>query len=355
MTIKNIFPPLSIEDLDHMFFSLSESEWKFFLNKRIFITGGTGFIGKWILTSLLDANRRLDLNCKIEILSRFPEAFIKQAPHIASAENIKFHQGDVRTFEFLCGRVDIIIHCATDVATQINPSEVFSSCVDGTKRILDFARSCGAQDFLLTSSGAVYGPHPFNLHGMPETYFGGPDQTLLDSAYSEGKRVSEWLSCAQAMETGLRVKVARIYAQVGPYLPLDKHFAIGNFIYDALFNKKIIISGDGTPFRSYLCAADTVIWLWSMLLRGKAGRAWNVGGQEGLSISALASRVKSLVGNPTQEIEIAKKADPEKNIERYVPDVSRACSELCLPTPICLDDAILRTAKWVQQNLKVYV
>lgn len=351
--IKNIFPPLSIEDLDHMFFGLSESEWKFFSNKRIFITGGTGFIGKWILTSLLDASARLDLNCKIEVLSRFPEVFIRQAPHIASAKNIEFHQGDVRTFVFLDGSVDIIIHCATDVATQKNPSEIFSSCVDGTRRVLDFARSSGAQDFLLTSSGAVYGPHPFDLHGMPETYFGGPDQTLLDSAYSEGKRVSEWLCCAQAIETGLRVKVARIYAQVGPYLPLDKHFAIGNFIYDALFKKKIIVSGDGTPFRSYLYAPDTVIWLWSMLLRGASGRAWNVGGEEGLSISALASRVKNLVGHPTQEIEIAKKINLEKNIERYVPDVSRARSELCLSTPICLDDAILRTANWVQQNLRV--
>ncbi|QWD74554.1 NAD-dependent epimerase/dehydratase family protein [Polynucleobacter sp. TSB-Sco08W16] len=350
---KNIFPSLSVDDLDHMFFGLSESEWNFFLNKRIFITGGTGFIGKWILSSLLDANRRLDLNCKIEVLSRFPEAFKRQAPYIASEKNIEFHQGDIRTFEFLSGPIDIIIHGATDVIARNNPSETFSSCVDGTRRILDFARASGAQDFLLTSSGAVYGPHPFDLDGMPETYLGGPDQTLLDSAYAEGKRVSEWLSCTQAIETGLQVKIARIYAQVGPYLPLDKHFAIGNFIYDALFNKKIIISGDGTPIRSYLYAADTVIWLWSMLLRGASGRVWNVGGQEGLSIGALASRIKNLIGRSTQEIEIAKKANPEKSIERYVPDVSRARRELCLPNPICLDEAILRTANWVRENLMV--
>jgi dTDP-glucose 4,6-dehydratase len=83
---------------------------------------------------------------------------------------------------------------------------------------------------------------------------------LASSAYGEGKRVSEWL-CAQASSNRFEVKIARVFALVGPHLPLDRHFAIGNFIKSAMACEQIIIRSDGTPYRSYLYAADMAGWL----------------------------------------------------------------------------------------------
>jgi dTDP-glucose 4,6-dehydratase len=345
----HVLPKLPKADLDHMFNGLGKAAWQSFAGKRLFITGGTGFIGKWMLSALIAADQRLGLNCTIEILTRSPKDFEILMPHLAMGPNVRLHGGDVRSFQFPQGKFDVVVHGATDVIVQHTPLETFSTCVDGTKRVLDFARVSGAQDFLLTSSGAVYGRHPSTLEGVSENYAGGPDPTLPSSAYGEGKRASELLACAQGAETGLKVKIARIYAQVGPYLPMDKHFAIGNFISDALADREIIIRGDGTPFRSYLYAADTAVWLWAMLVRGDAGRAWNVGGTEGISIAALADRVAALL-DAKQGIKVLTALDPNRYVERYVPNVGRARKELSLPEPVSLNDAILRTAQWLRLN-----
>lgn len=342
-------PKLPKADLDHMFDGLGEADWQYFAGKKLFITGGTGFIGKWMLSALIEADQRLSLNCTIEILTRSPKDFETQMPHLAMRPNVRMHEGDVRSFKFPKGKFDIVVHGATDVVAQHTPMETFSTCVDGTKHVLDFARVSGTKDFLLTSSGAVYGKHPSTSEGVSETYAGSPDPTSPSSAYGEGKRVSEWLACAQGAETGLKVKIARIYAQVGPYLPMDKHFAIGNFISDALADREIIIRGDGTPFRSYLYAADTAVWLLAMVVRGDAGRAWNVGGSEGISIAALADLVATRLDS-TQGINVLTAVDPNRHVERYVPNVGRAHKELSLPQPIALDDAILRTAQWLRLN-----
>lgn len=341
----SVLPGLPSADLDYMFQGLGESGWRFFSEKRLFITGGSGFIGKWLLSALLEANRRLSLNCQIEVLTRSSQRFRKFAPHIACAEGVILHQGDVRDFYFPKGDFDIIVHGATDVTTQNLPLEIFSTCVEGTQRVLEFAHYSNADDFLLMSSGAVYGQHPCDPMGLSEDYIGA----LPLSAYGEGKRISERLAYMSAAKTKLQVKIARIYAQVGPYLPMDKHFAIGNFITDVLANREIIIRGDGTPLRSYLYVADTAIWLWAMVLIRERARVWNVGGKEGISIEDLAKRVASILGS-NKGIKILTPFDPASRRECYVPDTSRARRELNVPPSIALDDAILRTVDWMRSK-----
>jgi nucleoside-diphosphate-sugar epimerase len=348
MTITSL-PMLPEADLNHMYFGLSTSDWQFFAGKRVFFSGGSGFIGKWMLSALLEADKRLALGCKIEILTRSPNKFSLEMPHVASRNNIRLRKGDIRTFIFPEEKFDIVVHAATDVVAHTTHMEKFSACLQGTQHILNFTKICGATDFLLTSSGAIYGPHPLIQGGITENYLGGPDPTLPTSAYAEGKRASEWLACAQAEETGLKVKIARIYAQIGPYLPLDKHFAIGNFISDVLADREIIIRGDGTPRRSYLHAADTAVWLWRMLVLGSPSRAWNVGSEIGLSIEELAHRVSKVLRS-TKEIRILTLAQPNQSVEQYVPNISRAREELQIPPIISLDDAIVRTAEWIQKN-----
>lgn len=345
-------PPLPQADLEHAFTTIGEATWRTLAGKRIFFTGGTGFVGKWLLATLQDADTRLGLECDVTILSRDPEAFSLSTPHLAHNRGLTLLRGDIRDFPFPAGRFDTIVHAATDVVAQHAPLETFLACFEGTRRVLSFAAQSGATDFLLLSSGAVYGRQPVDMERVTENYSGAPDTLLPGSAYGEGKRVSEWLACAQANDTDLRVHIARCYAFVGPYLPLDKHFAIGNFLRDAMLGNDIVIQGDGTPHRSYLHAADMAAWVWAVLLRGRPGAAYNVGGHEAVSIAELASRVQAVVGSLARA-RTMKVPPAGYKPERYIPDLARARGELGLPPPLSLDEAIDRTARWHRDTTQI--
>jgi dTDP-glucose 4,6-dehydratase len=333
---------ISEEDLHRCHAVLGLSSWRALAGLSIFFTGGTGFIGKWLLATLIDANERLGLDCRITVLSRDPSTFQRAWP--AVARRVNWIAGDVRDFSITNEHLDVIVHAATDVASQVSSQDVFSTCLDGTRRVLELASRCGASRLLLVSSGAVYGPLPSGMTHVPETHLGGPDPLLASSAYGEGKRVSEWL-CSQASANGLEVKIARVFALVGPHLPLDKQFAIGNFLKAAMAGEQIIIQGDGTPFRSYLYAADMAAWLWAVLIRGAKAHAYNVGSEESVSILDLAERISNLLGC---KIDIATRhqPDPRTAPTHYVPSTARARIELQLPVAMALDEAIARTASW---------
>ncbi len=322
---------------------------------RLFITGGTGFIGCWLLESLAWANDRLGLGAEALVLTRNPEAFARKAPHLARRPDIRFQAGDVRDFAFPDARFSHVIHAATAASATLNdehPGVMLDTIVTGTRRALDFSAQCGAKQFLLTSSGAVYGRQPASLAHVAEDYAGGPDVSNPQSAYSEGKRMSELLCAIHARQHGLEVKVARIFALVGPYLPLDIHFAMGNFIRDALAGGPIKVNGDGTPYRSYLYAADLAIWLWTILIRGAGNRPYNVGSRNALSIAQVAEAVsRALPGHAP--VEIAQEPLPGQPAARYVPETARAQQELGLREWTPLDEAIRRTAQWHKNRNKI--
>jgi dTDP-glucose 4,6-dehydratase len=338
--------PLSA-DLDHILNHLREplNELR---GERIFLTGGTGFFGCWLLESLLWANQKLNLGVQAAVLTRNPDAFIKKVPHLALDENVTLLRGDVCDFAFPDGEYGYVIHAATEASAQLNqndPSRMFDTIVEGTRRTVNFASTHGTKKFLLTSSGAVYGKQPPELSHIPEDYAGAPDPLTPLSAYGEGKRAAELLCTMAAQNCGVEMKIARCFAFVGPYLPLDIHFAIGNFIRDALAGGPIVIKGDGTACRSYLYAADLVIWLWTILLQGKNCRAYNVGSDKVVTIAELAQLIAK--DNPVDlEVKIQKRSLPGVLPERYIPSIERAKTELKLSEYIELKTAIQNTEKW---------
>jgi nucleoside-diphosphate-sugar epimerase len=331
-------------DLDHVLDHTAEL-WEDLRGGRLFITGGTGFFGRWLLESFRRANERLGLGAGAVVLTRNPAAFRRDAPDLAAYDSLALHEGDVRTFDYPDGAFTHVIHAATPATTPADAERLLllDTIVRGTRRALDFARHSGARKFLLTSSGAVYGRQPPELTHLAEDYLGAPDALALGSEYGEGKRVAEHLCGAYHRLHGLETKIARCFAFVGPYLPLDGHFAVGNFARDGLAGGPIRVEGDGTPWRSYLYAADLMVWLWTLLLRAPPARAYNVGAEEAVTIAQLAQQVASCCGT---EVQIARPPTPGAPAPRYVPSTRRAREELDLRAWVGLEEAIERTLRW---------
>jgi dTDP-glucose 4,6-dehydratase len=319
-------------------------------NESLFLTGGTGFFGIWLLEGLQAVQQAADLNLKVTVLTRKPEAFQQKVPHLANHPMVRLWQGDVKTFSFPVGPFTAVIHGATDTVAGKEASASLArldTIISGTRRTLEFAQAQGARRFLNISSGAVYGRQPPELTRVPETYLGGPDPLNAGAGYAEGKRVAEHLGCLYA-SAALSVTTARCFAFHGPHLPLDQHFAVGNFLRDVLLQRPIQIQGDGTPRRSYLYAADTVIWLLYLLYKGRSGVAYNVGSDQDLSIFELAQQTAATL-KCNSPVHIAKKAVPGILPERYIPDVSRARQELGLEVWTPFTEQVSRAAEWVRR------
>lgn len=332
-------------DLDHVL-ARTRDLWREMSDAQIFITGGTGFFGCWLLETFTRACDELGLGARATVLTRSPEAFRDKAPHLAGHPAVRLWSGDVCAFDFPPGRFTHVIHAATEASAALireDPLRMLTVIVDGTRRTLEFAAASGARKFLLASSGAVYGPQPPELTHVTESCNAAPDPANPSSAYGEGKRAAELLCAIYARTGGLEVKIARGFAFVGPYLPLDMHFAVANFIADRLRGGPVVVRGDGTPFRSYLYAADLAVWLWTILERGANNRAYNVGSEEAVSIRELAECVAAL--EPTVQVRVMV-TPSGRSPERYVPSTARARAELGLEQWISLEEGIRRTAAW---------
>ncbi|APZ98685.1 epimerase [Sphingopyxis sp. QXT-31] len=313
--------------------------WAGLKGARIFMTGGTGFIGRWMLEALAVS----DCDAEVVILSRDPAAFVAKAPHLG--ERFQFVAGDVCDFVAPSGRFTHVIHAATDASAYLNandPRRMFDTIVTGTRKVLDLAVERGAGRMLVLSSGAVYGAQPWDVSHVAEEWPGGPDPRDPKSAYGEGKRAAELLCAIYGQQFGLDVVTSRIFALLGPLLSLDIHFAAGNFIRDAMAGRAIRIESAGTAVRSYLYAADLAAWLWMMLLRAPRGATWNMGSEEAVSIADLARRTAAVLGGPG--VEVLGREDAGWNPGRYVPSTARVRDQLGVAPTISLDAAIRRTA-----------
>ena len=321
---------------------------------NIFITGGTGFFGKWLLKTSFLIKTFLNQNYNFLILCRNPEKFKNTFLELKNFRNIKLIKGDIRNFEFPKEKVDFVIHCAMPANYEnYSAEEILDIGVNGTKRVIKFAKSQGIKRLLFISSGVVYGKQPPEIKKLSENSFGSleinPENPKI--YYTEAKRIGELLCYGAMKEWGLNIVIARCFSFIGPFMPLDAHFAIGNFIRDALKGGPIVIESDGTRINSYMYAEDLAIWLWTILLKGKPGEAYNVGSEKEISLKELAKKIAEIYTELTGkkvDIIIKKQPEPGKIPERYVPSTEKAKKELGLKETVSLEEAIKRTLKFYQ-------
>jgi nucleoside-diphosphate-sugar epimerase len=337
--------PLSV-DLDQVM-DRTEDLWAELRGGRVLLTGGTGFFGCWLLESFLWANKKFGLNAEIVVLTRNCAAFESKAPHLAHDPAVRLHQGDMQEFSLPAGKLTHAIHAAGEPSLKnpADPAGLLERSFDGMRHVLQQARRHGVSKMLFTSSGAVYGPPKPGRQRVSEDDECMPIPIGPRGAYAESKRTAEMFGAVFARQNGFEFKIARGFAFFGPYLPLDSHLAAGNFISDALAGGSIIVRSSGTAVRSYLYGADLAVWLWTILCRGESGRPYNLGSDIPISIAELAQAVAHGC-HPVPAVHVLGQAQPVTAVDYYVPDISRARTELGLTVSIPLNQAIQRTLAW---------
>jgi dTDP-glucose 4,6-dehydratase/UDP-glucose 4-epimerase len=298
--------------------------------KTILVTGGTGFFGVWLLSALARIRQRLDGDLRIIALSRHPSEFLSIYPNVRLDQSVEFVTGDVMSAKLDPEwQITHLVHMATTRATETFQGEDQLRKVDllyrGTQNILE---QCGAslESVLLTSSGVVYGAGT-GAQRMSEADRSGPDTLDRGSALAIGKLAAEYLVTYFAKDLGYRYSIARCFAFAGQYLPLDLHYAFGNFIRDAALGKDIVILGDGQDVRSYLYIGDAIAWLLALLVDPR-DTLFNVGSSSPVDMEALARKIAAAAAQPVR-IVIEGRDSQVGNFRRtsYVPSTEKIRTE----------------------------
>lgn len=320
---------------------------------RALVSGGTGFFGKALLRFYARPENATLRPARAFIISRDSSRFLQQHPEFKALTWIEWLTADLAALDAsgvaaLAARLDGIthvLHAATESTNgpALSHQTQFDQIQQGTRTMLALAKRLGRPKFLITSSGGVYGKAPAGMTHIPEDHLGMPDPLEPKNAYSVAKRASEHLCALAAHEHGLPIVVSRPFAFSGPDLPLDVHFAIGNFVRDALVAEKITVNGDGSPMRSYLDQEDLAEWLSRLLIDGEPGQAYNIGSDVAISIYDLAHLIRDLVA-PGKPVELRAQYDGVTPRQFYVPDTRKIRSALGLRQRISLEESILRMA-----------
>lgn len=318
-------------------------------NQKIFITGGTGFVGTWLAEVTAFLNDRYHFNTSLLLLSRNIDAYRKKAPHLAVRKDMELIPMDVRNIIEIPSDVTYIIHAAATPDNRQHVSDplgVMATITKGTSALLDSSVKLPCLKKILNiSSGQIYGKQEQGSEAIPETFIGAIDCNTITSVYPEAKRYAEALCCAYWSLYKAPTVIARPFAFIGPYQFLDKPWAINNFIRDALNNNTIRIIGNGLPMRSYMYPSDMAFWLLRLLADGSPGAAYNVGSPEGISLKDLAQKIKEY-SQAKSEI-VIKSMNDDKS--KFIPDTTFSRESLGLDNKVNIDSAIKKSILWFKE------
>jgi dTDP-glucose 4,6-dehydratase len=304
----------------------------------VYVTGGSGFFGRAFLEWLAAANRDLELQARAIVLTRDAERFRWRLPHLAAESWLHLQLGDVRTVAAPADRCGFLVHLAGEPhgpTYASDPAGMITAMVAGAKRVLEIAQAIGVRRALLISTGAVYGPQP-GCSLISEDAVARDEPAPSRRAYAQGKRQVEELF----LQSGLDVVIARPFAFLGPGLHREAAFAASQFLHQALSGGPIrVLHGNVT--RSYLFSTDLAEWLWTLLLRGVPGQAYNVGSEVPVTMAELA-RLFAEQFQPARKVEVVA-AGPS---DRYVPSTRKAREAFGLKETIGLEEAVRATVAW---------
>ena len=310
-------------DLDNTANKLSKDA-DMFNNASILVTGGTGFIGKWLVATLNQLDLNEELNINIHILTRNKKKFTERFPECLNKKNVQFIESDIRNLDInnLGLDFDYIILGANDATYDfsLNAKELYETLITGTFNLLETVVTSKTKSIIQLSSGAVYGDISSHKDGAKESDLSLMNINNIGSMYGLSKAIVESILNQFGAQNNINIFNARCFAFVGPYLPVDKHFAIGNFINDCINSSAITINGNGLPIRSYMYAADMARAI-LLCLSSKKSMAINIGSDKKISIIDLANLVSKSLNKQQVIVRNIEGAHPEK-ANYYLPNIS---------------------------------
>jgi nucleoside-diphosphate-sugar epimerase len=316
-------------------------------NQKLYVTGGTGFVGTWIAELVTCLNDGHSFNTGLVLAARDIDAFMEKAPHIAARKDVQLVSADVRRTLEIPDDAGYLLHFAATPDNRqhmSNPLVTMETITLGADNLLDSAsKLAGVKKVLVASSGQVYGKQGSSK--ISENLPGTLNCNSITSVYPEAKRYAETLCCAYWSSSKLPVVIARPFSFIGPYQGLDKPWAINNFIRDSLMNNPVRIIGSGQPVRSYMYPSDMALWFLRILTDGCEGLAYNVGSPFGISLKDVAEKVLQYSGASSEVI--LKNMNDDSSI--FVPDDKLCRESLNLSITVPIETALKRSLEWYRK------
>ncbi len=307
--------------------------------RSLLLIGGSGFFGK----SFLDAHRRGLLAPwgigRIIAVARSASLLRSDHPELLGPD-ITLVDADAGRADSLPA-ADYVVHAASTTDARRYAEDPLGERANILAAVENYLRTAAKDHrdsrIVYASSGAVYGQQPPSLPGLPEDYSPGDTGEMVSHKrdYAEAKRLSEH-RIASLGALGIRTSVARCFAFVGYHLPRDQHFAIGNFLADGLAGRPVRVNARKAVYRSYMHADDLVRWLMTIAEASTADcPIYNVGSDEAATMGEVARVVADRFGVPANIPPIT-----DDDVDRYIPSVARARTELGLTLSFDLHSAI---------------
>ena len=296
--------------------------------KSILITGATGLIGSFIIDMLLYANEHYNMNINILAMGRSLSRLKERFNDDDTNPFLCFIEHDINDEIVVDESTDYIIHAAGNAypaAFSQDPIGTVMGSIVGTRHLLEYAKAHMMGRFLFVSSGEVYGQGQGEEQAFKEDFIGGVDSMKVRSCYPLGKQVAENLCLAYHERYKLETIIVRPCHIYGPNITDSDNRATAEFIRAGISEENIVMKSEGRQVRSYCYIGDCASAILTVLLKGKAGEAYNIAHSEAkCSIKEFAMEVASEVDKPIiyNEMNVQEKME-QTPITRAVLDTTK--------------------------------
>lgn len=274
--------------------------WEKLRDSTVMVTGATGLIGSALIKSILFVNGQRQLNIKVLALVRSKNKVDKVFRKESLDASLSFIYGDVIALPEIHTEIDYIIHGASATSSSYfvqHPVETISIAVDGTRNLLELARSKQVKGIIYLSSMEVYG-HPKKGHAVAENEVGGFDPTNVRNCYPLSKQICESICSSYAAEYNVPVMCIRLTQTFGPGVQFDDGRVFAEFMRAAVNKTDIVLKTKGDTERCYLYTADAVTAILTVLLKGSPKQSYNAANpQTYCSIAEMAALVANNIAN----------------------------------------------------------